>query len=542
MKIENNINKLFEDLEKEYNKFYYAFISLGKPNMKAKVKLVKNSNNLKRNTINECEKFKKKTGEYPKWIKVDVVTEQKNISFQELKSEMINTRRNYIDFGIVLDENWDLSFLPEEINANAFVRPIKGQSTFILSENNINNYIKKYTNLKKVFNAEKYENKTVTKFYTQGYILDKDTVYELGDRGYTKNLRKVDNLSQEIDLLLINSTTYLKGEIQSNGKYIYGYFPHFDKRIGFYNNLRHSSSTYALIEGLEYLNKDISIAEKAIDYLINNYTIEDHEGAGYIFDDTNDSNEIKLGQNAAFIFSVCEYLKHNPARKDYLKHAQKIANGVLKMIDKDTAETTHVLNYPSLSIKEEFRVVYYDGEAALALLRLYQIDNNKIWLDNVKLLFDRFIKMEYWKYHDHWLGYCTNELVKITPSEELFKLGINNVASYLDYIYHRETTFPTFLEMLMSTYHLIQKAKSSGYEYLVNNNIDEDKLIKTIHKRADYERTGFFYPEIAMYFKNPRRVLGTFFIKHHGYRVRIDDVEHYISGYVQYQKVFKGKF
>ena len=110
--------------------------------------------------------------------------------------------------------------------------------------------------------------------------------------------------------------------------------------------------------------------------------------------------------------------------------------------------------------------------------------------------------------------------------------------SYLDYIKNRETTFPTFLEMLMATYRLVQKAKDTGRDELVNNLIDEQYLIDVINVRADYQRVGFFYPEIAMYLK-PSRILGSFFIKHHGYRVRIDDIEHYLSGYVQYQRHLK---
>ncbi|HDP1886609.1 TPA: poly(glycerol-phosphate) alpha-glucosyltransferase, partial [Staphylococcus aureus] len=254
-------------------------------------------------------------------------------------------------------------------------------------------------------------------------------------------------------------------------------------------------------------------------------------------DDTNNINEIKLGQNASFIIAVCEYLKVHE-NGYYLKKAQKVANGILYMIDENKWDTTHVLNYPDLSIKEKFRIIYYDGEAALALMRLFQQDNNEKWLNIVRKLVDQFIFKEYFKYHDHWLGYCTNELVQIYPEAKYFEFGIKNVSTYLDYINNRETTFPTFLEMLMATYKLIQKAKVEGYGELVESLIDENELLSVIHKRANYQRTGYFYPEIAMYFKNPSRVLGSFFIKHHGYRVRIDDIEHYISGYVQYQKVF----
>ena len=99
-------------------------------------------------------------------------------------------------------------------------------------------------------------------------------------------------------------------------------FPHFDNEINFYNILRHSSSTYALVEGLGYIGENLSPVERAIDYIIENNFYE-KDNIGYIFDDTEELNEIKLGQNAAFIFAICEYLKY---RKNdyYLNIAQKL--------------------------------------------------------------------------------------------------------------------------------------------------------------------------------------------------------------------------
>lgn len=534
-----DIGKTIDKLEKVYegyNRNEIIFLSLGKPDMKAVVKIVNKRNKPKRKIIKLIEEFKKRTGKNPKWIKLDFVTKYEMVDFNIIKKDLIETRRNYIDYGIALDSNWDIAFLAEEINANAFIRPSQDKKTFILSENNINNYLKKYKLFSGKYSHKKYEDKKVFKFYTKGYFIEENNIFELSEKGYTKGLRSVKDLDVEIDKLLENSVEYLSRELQDNGKYKYGYFPHFDKKINFYNNLRHSSSTYALIEGLSYLNENSEIAEKAIEYLINNYLYEVN-GYAHIYDDTKNINEIKLGQNAAFILSVCEYLKYNSDAKNYLKFAQKVAKGILQMIY-DNAETIHVLSYPDLSIKENYRIIYYDGEAALALLRLYQIDNNIIWLETVELLFERFIEKKYWKYNDHWLGYCTSELVQIKPKEKYYKFGLQNVSSYLDYIQQRETTFPTYLEMLMATYHLVERAKSTGYSELVREYLDEEKFMRTIHIRAEYQRTGYFYPEIAMYFKNPSRILNSFFIKHHGYRVRIDDIEHYISGYVQYQKIF----
>ena len=271
--------------------------------------------------------------------------------------------------------------------------------------------------------------------------------------------------------------------------------------------------------------------------LENNLYIDPAEKeVAYIFDDTNKINEIKLGQNGVALIALTKYMSMTNS-DEYLEVARKLARGTIRMIGEE-GDTVHVLNYPELTVKEEKRVIYYDGEAAFGLMRLYQMDENPEWLEYVEILFNHFIENDYWKYSDHWLSYCTYELTKVKPEEKYFVFGLKNVSKRLNFINKRETTFPTFLEMLMAGYNMVELMKEKGLEDLIQEHLDEKYFKETIEKRADYQRTGYFYPEVAMYFKNPESILGSFFIKHHGYRVRIDDVQHYISGYIKYLNNF----
>ena len=49
-------------------------------------------------------------------------------------------------------------------------------------------------------------------------------------------------------------------------------------------------------------------------------------------------------------------------KKKYLEIAQKVAKGITSMIDKTTYDTVHILNYPDLTVKENFRIIFMMGQ------------------------------------------------------------------------------------------------------------------------------------------------------------------------------------
>src|SRR5699024_9379784 len=80
----------------------------------------------------------------------------------------------------------------------------------------------------------------------------------------------------------------------------------------------------------------------------------------------------------------------------------------------------HVLSYSNYDIKDLHRIIYYEGEAVFALLRLYSLDKQDRWLEEARKSLDYFIEKDYWKHHDHWLSYAANEITDYIPEDKYF--------------------------------------------------------------------------------------------------------------------------
>src|SRR5699024_2788712 len=124
--------------------------------------------------------------------------------------------------------------------------------------------------------------------------------------------------------------------------------------------------------------------------------------------DVANQKEIKLGSNATAILAMAKYMEVMNSTK-YIKEAQALAKGIIEM-KTISGGFLHVLSYPSFEIKDVHRIIYYEGEAVFALLRLYALDGESGWLEEARKSLDYFIKKDYWKHHDHWLSYAANEM------------------------------------------------------------------------------------------------------------------------------------
>lgn len=520
--------ELYEDEELQV-----VFISIC--NTKERANVFKGTGNTFESAFNEANKnakeFIKENKYNSEWIKIDLVTQRRNINYKELSKEIYSSRHEFYRYGLSFDSDFNLALLETELNGAKIYEYDNGG----IDLEYLNLYLKKAERNTDMIAELPTE---YILFETNGVFCDENyKVYKLSNTGYNTGRRQIEILDDTYAKELVqNSTEFLQNQINEDGSFIYGMYPRFDNELENYNIVRHTSTIWSLIcsyriEPNEQLKKDI---ENTIKYMLNEVVYTD-ENTAYLYE--KDLDEIKLGGCALAVIALTEYMDAFQNTK-YMDVCNALGNGILTMFDETTGKYFHTLN-GDFSRKDEFRTVYYDGEATFALSRLYGLTKEQKWLDMAEVAVNYFIEENYEQYKDHWIAYSLNEITKYVDKEEYYAFALKNAQENLQIIYDRDTTWHTYSELLMATFEVYDRMKERNITVEYEKEFDLDFFLDTIYYRLNHMLNGYFFPEYAMYMRNPKRILNSFFVRHDGFRVRIDDVQHNIDGYYQYYKNYE---
>lgn len=460
------------------------------------------------------------------WLKADLMSEAKTYDTVEFSTELHHYRPEFFRYGIAFDKNFETALLEAELNG----AKILDYENECVDESYLNTYLKKAGRSTLSSLPDSY-----VVFKCVGWMCDEnDEVYDLISDIDDYGRRKVDTVDKEYAAELVkNASGFLIDQVKDDGSFVYGYYPRFDKNIDNYNIVRHASTLWSLVCQYRMTGNEelVPVIDRAIDYMVENAIVERNDEISYLYEEKSD--EIKLGGCGVAVVALTEYMDAFGSDK-YKDLAIKLGNGILTMLDQNSGEYYHVLDGEFIK-KEQFRTVYYDGEATFALCRLYSLTSDEKWLDAAKSAVEHFISADYVQYKDHWVAYSMNEITKYVDDERYYTFALRNAQENLDTIYNRDTTYHTYFELLMSTFEIYDRMIERGIhvDYL-DNGFDLEYFLRTIYKRADHMLCGYFYPEYAMYMANPNSILDTFMVRHDGYRVRIDDVQHNVGGYYLY--------
>ena len=506
-----------------------AFISVTDGSFSAKVFVgsAPNASDAFEIAAKKAETYIDKNNTAPLWVKADFINSCSIVSCEELCDDIRAGREFFFKSGVSFDAGFETALLEAQLNCCGLINYKNGT----LNENAIKSYL-----MDNGIELAALPD-TVIRFTTVGYICDEDKkLYKLYTDEENYGRRILSELTKEdIRKVIETSSWFLSACVKEDGKFDYGINPVNDFHFVTYNILRHTGTIWSLI--MQYdTTKDKKLLpkiESTIGFLLQNIEYSDSEHAHLV---ERKADEIKLGGNAVAVITLSTYAAIFETDK-YNELISKLANSILSMQEED-GSYYHVLSFPGFERKERDRIVYYDGEATFALARAYSITHDRRYLEAAEKALDYFIENDYTRFCDHWIAYSVNEVTIYDPQEKYLNFGLKNANDNLNKMFNQDTTFHTFLELLMAAFELYERIKEKKIYVSYMQKFNFEAFIRTIYRRAHYMLGGYLYPEIAMYMKVPSSIVYTFCVRHDSYRIRIDDVQHYIGGYYNFYKHF----
>ena len=463
----------------------------------------------------------------PAWVKVDLAYHSEALPGEELEKALRQSRRGFFRYGLAFDEEFNRAFLEEELNGAGIYDYESGG----VNLERMNLYLESQGREKLSGLPEEY-----IVFGCACWLCDEESaVHKLNVSGLSYGRRSVDSIDGAYaGELAEEAAGFLASQVKGDGSFVYGCYPRFDEEIKGDNFISHSGALWSLIRAYRLAPKE-ELAEKielALAFMLEQIGY-DKDGRAFVYEEKN--NEIKLGGGALALIVLTEYMDVFQ-NTDYVEDCRALGGGLISMMDRKTGRFVHVLN-GDLTLKEEFRTAYYDGEAAFALARLYGLTGEQIWLDAAQLSVDYMIAEKDGRYANHWTAYTMNEITRyVTENSGYYSFALENVQKNLEEIYERETTDPYCLETLMVAFELYDRIVSGGNSV---EGFQIQTLLATIYARAERQLDGQFYPEYAMYMKNPQKVLWAFMVRDEDFCIRIDNLQHNICGFSLYAENYE---
>jgi hypothetical protein len=216
---------------------------------------------------------------------------------------------------------------------------------------------------------------------------------------------------------------YLSRVINDQGRYEYMYHPVDDRDDPAYGWLRHAGATYALLEAYEELGtrQYLERAERALGY-VKAHLVDDPDRQGKYILDTSDEEQQKVGGAGLVLLAFAKHAAVTGKRAE-LETMRALARSIIGQQYPDGHYRANADITDDSGKKRKREPVYYQGEAALALLRLYAVDPQPAYLDSARRAADWVVRVrdvdvsQDNQEHDHWISYAFNDLYRVARDE-----------------------------------------------------------------------------------------------------------------------------
>lgn len=344
---------------------------------------------------------------------------------------------------------------------------------------------------------------------------------------------------------------YLARIVGPDGRYEYLYHPLEDRDDSGYGWLRHAGTTYALLEayGQFGVPAHLAAAERALGQLKARLR-QDLSSHGVYVVDGNDEEEQKSGGAGLAMLAFAEHAAVTGDRSN-LETMRALGRFIIRQQQDDGHFRSNADVERETGEKLKREPIYYQGEATLALMRLYALDPQQQYVDAARRSADWVVRVrdaytsEDNQEHDHWICYALNEIYRVTRDPAY----LEHAHKIARAIVRKQRGTDAAEPDLVGTYWFggeMSNIASTRVEAFDSNIVvsrfagqADDWLLQAATKTAAWMLGQQFDADDDYWLKNPRKAEG-------GVResllvsdVRIDTVQHAMSAWLHLARILK---